>query len=68
MATCGNCRTKLGCSCKARKASDGKSCCVSCIAQYEKVLKYNKKQEANKKPSNGTEPGVILSATAVQKE
>jgi hypothetical protein len=59
MAKCGNCGSKLGCSCKRRKASDGKSCCVNCISGYEKKLK----QITTK--SNNT--GVILNVTATQK-
>jgi hypothetical protein len=63
MATCNNCRVKLGCSCKRRTASNGASCCANCIASYEKKLKNPPQQ--NK--FSGTSPGVILSATAVQK-
>lgn len=65
MAKCGNCNSKLGCSCKLRKASDGKSCCVNCIANYERVLKQSKKtnQISKKAPV-----GVIISATAKQAE
>lgn len=32
---CPNCNTKHGCSCQARKASDGKACCSVCIRGYE---------------------------------
>lgn len=32
---CPNCNTKHGCSCQARKASDGKACCSVCIKGYE---------------------------------
>lgn len=32
---CQNCKSPLGCSCKIRVASDGKSCCTKCINQYE---------------------------------
>lgn len=60
MANCNNCRTKLGCSCKRRTASDGKSCCATCLPGYEKTVKQTQ-------PS-GTAPGVILNVTAVQKK
>lgn len=59
MAKCGNCKTKLNCSCKVRKASNGASCCASCIGGYEKQLKQ-------KNASNAT--GVIISATAKQSD
>jgi len=64
MARCGNCGAKYGCSCKLRKASDGKSCCANCISNYEKVLKQTKK--ANPKDVSSTAPGIILNATATQ--
>jgi hypothetical protein len=35
---CPNCSTKLGCSCKLRKASDGKQVCTHCLTTYEKRL------------------------------
>lgn len=63
MAKCGNCKSKLGCSCKLRKASDGKSCCVNCISNYEKVLKQSKKKD---KLTSTPPVGVIISATAIQ--
>lgn len=62
MARCPNCSAKLGCTCKLRKATDNKQCCVNCITQYNKVLKQKNLKGAN------TTPGVILSATATQKE
>ena len=58
MAQCNNCRTKLGCSCKRRTASDGKSCCATCVSKYEQTLKQSKTG------TNST--GVILNVTAVQ--
>ena len=62
MAKCGNCKSTMGCSCKLRKASDGKACCVNCISNYEKVIKQAKKKL-------GTNPtGVILKTTAIQKK
>ena len=38
---CGNCGRILGCSCKQRTASDGKRCCTTCLAGYEKQLQSN---------------------------
>jgi len=61
MANCINCRSKLGCSCKKRTASDGKSCCVNCIKNYEKILKQNPQ------PKSSTAPGIILNVTAAEK-
>lgn len=67
MAKCGNCGVKLGCSCKRRTASDGKSCCANCIAGYEKILKQNRNKTASKNLHQGaTAPGVILNTSAVQ--
>lgn len=67
MAKCGNCSAKLGCSCKLRKAADGKPCCVNCVTQYNKVLKQKGKLK-NAVPTTNTAPSLIISATAVQKE
>jgi len=61
MANCLNCKAKLGCSCKKRVAADGKSCCVTCIKTYNKVLQIkNTGKTSNKSP-------VILKASAIQK-
>jgi hypothetical protein len=44
--TCSNCNKKLGCSCKIRKASDGKQVCTSCITAYEEqIRKVNYKRK-----------------------
>ena len=60
MSKCNNCGTKLGCSCKRRTASDGKSCCASCIGSYEKKLKSS--------TTKSSYPvGTILNVTARQK-
>ena len=59
MANCGNCRNKLSCGCKTRKASDGKSCCVSCVTNYERQLKQKK---------SNTPAGTIINVTATQKK
>ncbi len=39
MSKCTNCGKALGCSCKRRKASDGKSCCAACVKAYEAKIK-----------------------------
>lgn len=39
MSKCTNCGKTLGCSCKRRKASDGKSCCAACVKAYEAKIK-----------------------------
>lgn len=41
--TCSNCNVKLSCSCKIRKATDGKQVCSNCVAAYEEHLKRNSK-------------------------
>lgn len=38
MANCPNCNSKIGCTCKLRKASDGSSVCLNCIMAYESSL------------------------------
>ena len=42
MANCANCKKKLGCGCQKKKASDGRSCCVTCLSKYELSLKIKK--------------------------
>lgn len=39
---CNNCNARLSCGCQKKTASDGKSCCANCLAQYENSLKNNK--------------------------
>ena len=39
MSKCPNCNAGLSCSCKIRKASDGKQVCTSCQQAYENSLK-----------------------------
>jgi len=72
MARCGNCGAKMGCSCKLRKASDGKGCCVNCISNYEKALKQSEKPKSSVQSVQNTvpntAPSAIISVTAVQKE
>lgn len=36
---CPNCKKRLSCGCKRRKASDGTQCCSSCVQAYEKSIK-----------------------------
>ncbi len=36
---CANCGLTLSCGCKKRTASNGKSCCVSCVTNYETQIK-----------------------------
>ena len=42
MAQCANCKKKLGCGCQKRTATDGKSCCATCVGNYERSLKIKK--------------------------
>lgn len=49
---CTNCGAKLGCGCQKRTASDGKSCCASCLAAYEAGLKKTALAMPGTKPSN----------------
>jgi hypothetical protein len=65
MSQCRNCRAKLGCSCKKRTASDGKSCCATCLPKYEKTVKKSRSRTSK---NMNTSPGVILNVTAVEKE
>ena len=60
MAQCGNCRSKLNCSCKVRKATDGRSCCVKCVNNYNTLLRNDAKKAAN--------GGVIISAKATDRK
>ena len=43
---CPNCKTKHGCGCQAKKASNGASVCTTCIVSYEASLK-NQAQDPN---------------------
>jgi hypothetical protein len=54
MANCLNCKKELGCSCKRRVASNGVSCCGSCITSIE-----------NNSVNKPNSVGVITSVTAV---
>jgi len=55
MSTCLNCKTKLGCGCQKRVASDGKSVCATCLGKYEQSLK-TLEQAA---PANGSAPNNV---------
>ena len=35
---CNNCNAKLSCGCQKKRASNGVSCCSSCLSFYEKGL------------------------------
>lgn len=39
---CSNCNARMSCGCQKRRASDGTSCCSTCLAFYEKKLKAEK--------------------------
>jgi hypothetical protein len=65
MAKCNNCGAKLGCSCKRRTASDGKSCCANCISKYEKGIK---KVNTSTQDDINVAPSMIINATAIQKD
>jgi len=49
---CTNCRTKLGCGCQKRVASDGTSVCASCITNYETNIKQSQTSSSGTSPSN----------------
>ena len=70
MANCLNCRSKLGCACKKRTATDGKSCCVSCLPNYERTLSQKNGTSGSTPLVFPTEPTsitpILLSVTAVQ--
>lgn len=51
-----NCGTSMGCSCQRRVASDGKSCCSSCISAYEVNLKNKITVTPNPTKPNSTAP------------
>lgn len=36
---CNNCKTKIGCGCQKRVASNGAQVCVNCVSSYEANLK-----------------------------
>lgn len=61
---CNNCRMKMGCGCNKRTASDGRSCCASCIGAYEAKLKTLK----NNSPTSGSvAPTNVISSGRINK-
>jgi len=60
MAQCSNCRTKLGCGCQRKTASDGRSVCVTCAAKYEYELSLNNRNKLiQPNPTKFTDEPVI---------
>ena len=59
MAKCGNCGKALSCSCKKRKAKDGKECCTYCITNYNNSLNKNSTNDPNPKIDGNVTPGII---------
>lgn len=60
MAQCTNCRTKLGCGCQRKTASDGRSVCVTCAAKYEYELSLNNRNKlVQPNPTKSTDEPVI---------
>lgn len=41
MAHCSNCQKPITCGCQKRTASNGRSCCSSCIVAYENSINSN---------------------------
>lgn len=54
--TCNNCGATLTCGCQKRGASDGKSCCTTCITKYEMKLSGYIPTEKKSVISGPTEP------------
>jgi hypothetical protein len=48
MSHCSNCQKPISCGCQRRTASNGKSCCSSCISQVEASLNTNVGAPQNK--------------------
>jgi len=46
---CPNCgeETSAGCTCELPKASDGHTCCWSCISKYEREIEHTKPKTAS---------------------
>lgn len=51
MARCGNCNSKLSCSCQKVTAKDGKKVCKNCVAEYNKSLETKKARSTSTSPS-----------------
>lgn len=62
---CNNCRMKMGCGCNKRTASDGRSCCASCINAYEAQLKTLKNNLATK--GQPLSPNNVISSGKINK-
>jgi hypothetical protein len=65
---CNNCRMKMGCGCNKRTASDGKSCCASCINAYEAQLKTLKNTNSNSNPAKSLAPSNVTSSGRIIKK
>ena len=48
---CNNCNARLSCGCQKRRASDGTSCCSSCLPFYEKKLQAEKQIKSVNAPN-----------------
>lgn len=48
---CSNCGAKLSCGCQKRVATDGKTCCTSCVGNYNNSLKRAPQQGASMAPN-----------------
>lgn len=49
---CNNCGARLSCGCQKKRATDGTSCCSTCLPFYEKKLKAEKELNTIKTPNN----------------
>lgn len=48
---CTNCHAKLSCGCQQRVATNGASCCTSCVAAYNQRLSGNNSAPVTPPPS-----------------
>ena len=53
---CNNCGARMSCGCQKRRASDGTSCCSTCLAFYEKKLKAEKEIKSIQASNNTSGP------------
>lgn len=53
---CSNCNARMSCGCQKRRASDGTSCCSTCLAFYEKKLKAEKEIKSIQASNNTSGP------------
>ena len=53
---CNNCNARMSCGCQKRRASDGTSCCSSCLAFYEKKLQAEKQIKSVNAPNKTWDP------------